>query len=457
MKYFVTFSLIIFLSAPLLAEVEFSDVPANHWAADSVYDLVRLGVTKGYPDGTFRGKNNISRYEIASFLSKLGNLSGKPTSLKDGIAEKLIHELKSELALIKFKEDKAARETQVSGAVESRARLSPAAPRGGKYDYRLKFSILKIFDDNTSLKLRLDTVDAGFNSDTQRDFATRLIDFESRFKLGRFYYQVNLGPGWVTHTETDGLFPSENNTIFARPKTSIKTAIKVGKMDFSASYVTRQVETSGKIGVHELTSKIKYKFGKLAVDFRPRYLFIIDGPRDILAEVGVNYMLNKNWITYLLLGVGDFQAGTSGVYLKVIEKMIDPWKTGTNITLRFDKVGSKYRHDTLDEYEFIYLNNFNRLILDGTMDVGLKINQKVLDKLSLEWKGDYVTTGSYQYGEDYPETYLLWQAGLLYDFSPTIGINAFYRSYNVPSGMAQFSDAVPKVSEMVGIGVECSF
>jgi hypothetical protein len=113
--------------------------------------------------------------------------------------------------------------------------------------------------------------------------------------------------------------------------------------------------------------------------------------------------------------------------------------------------------DDLDEYEFVYLNNFNRLILDGTVDVGLKINQKLTDGLSLEWKGDYVTTGDYKYGEAYPGTYLLWQLGLTYNFSTQIGIDTFYRSYSVPSGIAQFSDPVPEVSELVGIGLKCRF
>ena len=127
------------------------------------------------------------------------------------------------------------------------------------------------------------------------------------------------------------------------------------------------------------------------------------------------------------------------------------------MVVRFDKVGSKYRRDDLDEYEFVYLNHFNRLILDGTADLGLKITQKLLDQLSLEWKGDYVTDGSFNYGEAYPETYFLWQLGFLYKLSESIDARAFYRSYNVPSGIAQFADPVPKISEIIGVGLSCRF
>jgi len=103
------------------------------------------------------------------------------------------------------------------------------------------------------------------------------------------------------------------------------------------------------------------------------------------------------------------------------------------------------------------LNNFSRLILDGTVDLGVKLKQRVNDKLTLEWKSDYVTTGALEYGAAYPETYFIWQLGLDYSLAKNITANIFYRSYNVPSGIAQFSDLVPAVSEVIGLGIRCSF
>ena len=72
-------------------------------------------------------------------------------------------------------------------------------------------------------------------------------------------------------------------------------------------------------------------------------------------------------------------------------------------------------------------------------------------------KIDYVTTGDYQYGADYPETYFLWQLGLSYQLLSSIAANAYYQSYNVPSGIAQFADAVPAVSEIIGFSLTYSF
>ena len=48
----------------------FSDVPAGHWAYQSVAKLASLGVVEGYGDGTYRGDRNITRYEMAQMVAK---------------------------------------------------------------------------------------------------------------------------------------------------------------------------------------------------------------------------------------------------------------------------------------------------------------------------------------------------------------------------------------------------
>ena len=39
----------------------FSDVPAGHWAYNSIAKLAAAGVVEGYGDGTYRGDRNITR------------------------------------------------------------------------------------------------------------------------------------------------------------------------------------------------------------------------------------------------------------------------------------------------------------------------------------------------------------------------------------------------------------
>ncbi|MEE0028805.1 MAG: S-layer homology domain-containing protein, partial [Dialister sp.] len=43
----------------------FSDVTSDDWAYQAVSDLSAQGVVEGYPDGTFKGEKNMTRYELA--------------------------------------------------------------------------------------------------------------------------------------------------------------------------------------------------------------------------------------------------------------------------------------------------------------------------------------------------------------------------------------------------------
>ena len=43
----------------------FADVPAGHWAYESIAKLAAAGVVEGYGDDTFRGDCLMTRYEMA--------------------------------------------------------------------------------------------------------------------------------------------------------------------------------------------------------------------------------------------------------------------------------------------------------------------------------------------------------------------------------------------------------
>ena len=58
------------VSATAFAANPFSDVPAGHWAYASVAKLAATGVVDGYPDGTFKGDNLMTRYEMAQMVAK---------------------------------------------------------------------------------------------------------------------------------------------------------------------------------------------------------------------------------------------------------------------------------------------------------------------------------------------------------------------------------------------------
>ena len=48
----------------------FADVPADHWAYDAVTQLAKDGVIEGYGDGSYRGDQQITRYEMAQMVAR---------------------------------------------------------------------------------------------------------------------------------------------------------------------------------------------------------------------------------------------------------------------------------------------------------------------------------------------------------------------------------------------------
>lgn len=49
----------------------FPDVPKDHWAYRDIVDVAKWGLMSGFPDGTFRPKEPVTREQIASILRRL--------------------------------------------------------------------------------------------------------------------------------------------------------------------------------------------------------------------------------------------------------------------------------------------------------------------------------------------------------------------------------------------------
>ncbi len=85
-------------STTFAAANPFSDVPADHWAYDAVQQLAQDGVVEGYGDGTFRGQQNITRYEMAQMIAKAmakADTSAADKALIDKLAAEFSDELKN--------------------------------------------------------------------------------------------------------------------------------------------------------------------------------------------------------------------------------------------------------------------------------------------------------------------------------------------------------------------------
>ena len=76
----------------------FSDVTADDWAYQAVSDLSAQGVVEGYPDGTFKGEKNMTRYELAQIVARLMAKEDQLNAEQQATIDKLAGEYADELA-----------------------------------------------------------------------------------------------------------------------------------------------------------------------------------------------------------------------------------------------------------------------------------------------------------------------------------------------------------------------
>lgn len=99
---------LVLCAANIVAAAEpFKDVPANHWAYQSIQKAVEAKVIQGY-EGLFHGKRNVTRYQLAEVVGKmLDKCGGAPAAGGDAgqvkQLENLVTEFADELALLNVK------------------------------------------------------------------------------------------------------------------------------------------------------------------------------------------------------------------------------------------------------------------------------------------------------------------------------------------------------------------
>lgn len=87
--------------------VTLTDVPAGHWAKDFIDRLISKGIILGYPDGTFRGTQNLTRYEAAAMIARLLDSISNDPALRQSLngddlksLQNAIQELAADLAAL---------------------------------------------------------------------------------------------------------------------------------------------------------------------------------------------------------------------------------------------------------------------------------------------------------------------------------------------------------------------
>ena len=90
----------------VMADNAFSDVTPDDWSYKAVSQLADEGVIDGYPDGTFKGNKNITRYEMGQIVARLMAKEDTLTADQKATLDKLSTDYAGELDNLGVRVDK---------------------------------------------------------------------------------------------------------------------------------------------------------------------------------------------------------------------------------------------------------------------------------------------------------------------------------------------------------------
>lgn len=446
-------------------EIRFKDVPDSHWAAKAVYRMVKLGVTQGYPDGTFRGAKSMTRFETAMFLSKLADNFGST-----GI-DKLSAELKSEFQSMKEEIDNSNR-IKAAGQFELDYYLSDVfttatdslgnkVSRVPLLSYRLTSAFTSNLDNNGSIKINLDTMDGGFYGGSQ-DIATKMLDvtgiisFESAIPLT---LTATAGPGPQQHLTGQNEVPSEYGKTYIRPYSGIKLDSKLANADIGIAYQSHNISSAlssvpGMIGVNQVTVQIGWPYEKIAflnkgyvlltgdnfskntldpssgLSNTKASLSITSCPADavkLTGEIKAGHIRNISSKDYVCHASADF----SNFVIKDSSFGIGLTAAGANYIIE---------STALDEWTMIGFDPFLRPRVNGCRSFDAYFTKTVSSALKLTAKGVLDMSSDYKFGQGYQGSRSTIEGGINVSLGSRSEANLLYRVENTPNATDTTTD-----------------
>ena len=172
----------------------FADVTPQDWAYQAVAQLASQGVVNGYPDGTFQGQNNITRYEMAQMVAKALVRQDRVDAEQNAIINRLANEFATELnnlgVRVSTLENKVgnfsftgdARLRYQNRKVENEDKSETYK---SKFDYRGRVQFEATVNDNTKAVIRL--------ASDNKEFGQNDKDNTTKASVDRVYVQHNFG------------------------------------------------------------------------------------------------------------------------------------------------------------------------------------------------------------------------------------------------------------------------
>ena len=164
MKKILALAAVAALSAGVSAYAAnpFSDVSTSDWAYQAVSDLSDQGIVEGYPDGTFKGERNITRYELAQIIARLMAKEDQLNAEQQATINKLASEYADELANLGVRVSNLEKKVgNISWSGDARMRFvqdyNDDKKAADAYDGRLRITAHADVNDNTYVEGRFKT------------------------------------------------------------------------------------------------------------------------------------------------------------------------------------------------------------------------------------------------------------------------------------------------------------
>ena len=175
----------------------FEDVPAEHWAYDAVAQLAADGVIEGYGDGTYRGTQEITRYEMAQMIARA--MAKQPSGADKALIDKLAAEFGEELANLGVRVaalEKTVDNVRWGGRVRYRYKTvrSDGMDRRNSQYMTLRFEPEARINEHWIAKARMDyNIDMNTAKNSAGGAASAAMNADPEFVMDRAWVQGTYG------------------------------------------------------------------------------------------------------------------------------------------------------------------------------------------------------------------------------------------------------------------------
>ncbi len=185
----------------------FSDVSPDDWAYQAVSDLSDQGVVEGYPDGTFKGERNMTRYELAQVIARLMAREDQLNAEQKATLDKLAGEYADELANLGVRVSNLEKKVgNISWFGDARMRWkekgynTDGSRKADGWDGRMRINAKAQVNDSTYVRGRF-TSNMNFKDDADANTNTKMdvlfVHHQFGDKVG-----MNLGRNFLTLGQT---------------------------------------------------------------------------------------------------------------------------------------------------------------------------------------------------------------------------------------------------------------